>query len=77
VLIGREGAGESSLRILVPVDGSDGSLHALDQVARVSDLAGAEVTLVHVVENHWLRPVDDPDWAAGEDEAHPVEPLLC
>lgn len=38
-------------KILVPVDGSDNSLRALDQAIFLSKSTGASVTALHVIEN--------------------------
>jgi nucleotide-binding universal stress UspA family protein len=54
VLVGREPPGEKGLRILVPVDGSAGSQHALDALNSFFDLESAEITLLHVLETLWL-----------------------
>lgn len=54
VLIGREPPGDRGLRILVPVDGSDGSQHALNALNSFFDLESAEITLLHVLETLWL-----------------------
>ena len=50
VFVGRELRSDNGIRILIAVDGSDGSLRALDKLASLVDLASAEVTLIHVVE---------------------------
>ncbi|MBM3735590.1 MAG: universal stress protein [Acidobacteria bacterium] len=72
VLVARPGASEGPLKILAPLDGSETGLEGL---AKAMDLVGqcGEVTLMHVVEAHWVRPVDvqdtegDLDWdLAGE-----------
>ncbi|HYL73750.1 MAG TPA: universal stress protein [Bryobacteraceae bacterium] len=54
VLVGREPPGDKGLRILVPVDGSAGSQHALDALNSFFDLESAEITLLHVLETLWL-----------------------
>ena len=68
VLVGREMPNTAGLRILAPVDGSDGSLEALDRMAQWIDLSGAEVTLVHVVETPWLHAGPDQEWLGYEEE---------
>jgi nucleotide-binding universal stress UspA family protein len=55
VLIGREPRGEKGVRILVPIDGSDGSQQALNALGSLIDLPSADVTLMHVIETPWLR----------------------
>jgi nucleotide-binding universal stress UspA family protein len=72
VLLARAGAAESGAKILVAVDGSAGSLHALDRLAAFVPLEDAEVTLMHVVESPWLRG-EDRDWLDQDDETG--EPL--
>jgi nucleotide-binding universal stress UspA family protein len=68
VLLAREGRPESGLRVLVAVDGSDGSLRALDLLAELVDLKEAEVTLLHVIETPWLHPGPDQEWLGYEEE---------
>jgi len=67
VLLGRGGASESAPRVLVPVDGSEASFHAIEKLGSLVDLAGSEVTLMHVIETPWLRPVDEMEWIAGDE----------
>ena len=62
VLLAREGTGESAVRILAPMDGSQASLDSLEKITGLLDLSASEITLMHVVETPWLRPVDDQDW---------------
>jgi len=57
VLVGREPPGDRQARILVPLDGSDGSQQALDALVSLFDIESAEIKLLHVVETLWL-PVD-------------------
>lgn len=49
------------VRVLAAVDGSEGSIRALDAMTRLIDMSSAEVTLLHVTERPWL-----PDEAAHE-----------
>ena len=58
VLVGREPPGDRQFRILVPVDGSDGSEQALDALVSMFDIDSAEIKLLHVIETLWL-PVDE------------------
>jgi nucleotide-binding universal stress UspA family protein len=60
VLIGREPPGDRQARILVPLDGSDGSRKALNALAGYFDLESAEITLLHVLETLWL-PLDEDE----------------
>ena len=66
VFLARAGGGEPSLRILVPIDGSETSFDVLKRLNDLSDLSACEVTLLHVVETPWLRLVDDQDWIDQE-----------
>jgi len=68
VLIGRELHSDTGIKILAPVDGSESSLRALDQLAALADLSTADVTLVHVVETPWLHAGDDQEWLGYEEE---------
>lgn len=68
ILIARELRSDAGLKILAPVDGSEGSLRALDKLAAVVDLVSADVTLVHVVETPWLHAGDDQEWIGYEEE---------
>lgn len=68
VLIAREGRNETGLRILAAVDGSDGSLRALDKLAELIDLSGADIMLQHVAETPWLHEGPDQEWLGYEEE---------
>ena len=68
VLIGRDLRSDTGLKILAPVDGSEGSLRALDKLAVLVDLSSADVSLVHVVETAWLHGGDDQEWIGYEEE---------
>jgi len=65
VLIGRDPPQDRQPRILVPLDGSDGSEKALDALTSFFDLESAEITLLHVLETLWL-PLADPDETRAE-----------
>ena len=54
VLVGREPPQDRQARILVPVDGSAGSNHALEALNSFFDLESADITLLHVLETLWL-----------------------
>jgi nucleotide-binding universal stress UspA family protein len=69
VLIARELQSETGLRVLVPVDGSDGALRAIDKLASLTDLSSADVTLIHVVETPWLHAGPDQEWQGYEEPA--------
>lgn len=49
------------VRVLAAVDGSEGSIRALDAMTRLIDMSSSEVTLLHVTETPWL-----PDEATQE-----------
>ena len=68
VLIGRDLHSDTGLKILAPVDGSEGSLRALDKLSALVDLSSADVSLVHVVETPWLHGGDDQEWIGYEEE---------
>lgn len=68
ILIARGLSNEAGLKILAPVDGSEGSVRALDKLAALTDLSTADVTLIHVVETPWLHAGDDQEWIGYEEE---------
>ncbi len=67
VLIGRKPPEDRQPRILVPVDGSDGSEQALDMLAAFFDLESADVTLLHVIESLWLPEDENGEAQEGAD----------
>jgi nucleotide-binding universal stress UspA family protein len=62
VLICREPAGGSSLRILLCVDGSRTSQTALNALTTYFNTQSAEITLMHIVETPWVNLGLDQDW---------------
>jgi len=75
ILIGREIQGDAGVKILAAVDGSEGSLGALDKLVRLVDLSSADVTLVHVVETPWLHAGPDQEWIGyEEDKEEEIDP---
>ncbi|HTR37865.1 MAG TPA: universal stress protein [Bryobacteraceae bacterium] len=68
VLIGRQPPGDRQPRILVPLDGSDGSQKALDALASYFDLESAEITLLHVLETLWLPPEEEDEATSDVEE---------
>jgi len=74
VLLSRPSAGDATVSILVPVDGSTSSMDALDKLGALTDLRKSEVTLMHVVETPWVRPIDEQDLVDSEDESMEEEP---
>jgi nucleotide-binding universal stress UspA family protein len=75
VLLARAGAADSAARILIPVDGSEPGQRAITRLGELVDLAPCEVTLIHVVETPWIRPVDEQEWGIAEigDEDDPLD----
>jgi len=72
VLVGREPPQDGQARILVPVDGSAGSQHALDALISFFNLESAEITLLHVLETLWL-PENREDESLGESDTDFVQ----
>jgi len=70
VFIGRTPPRDLQPRILVPVDGSDGSEQALDMLASFFDLESAEVTLLHVLETLWLPGDENGEAQEGADQVN-------
>ncbi len=68
VLIGRTPPQDRQPRILVPVDGSDGSDQALEMLSTFFDLESADVTLLHVIESLWLPEDENGEPQEGSDQ---------
>lgn len=68
VLIGRTPPRDRQPRILVPVDGSDGSEQALDMLASFFDLESADITLLHVLETLWLPEDENGEAQEGSNQ---------
>jgi len=68
VFIGRTPPRDRQVRILVPVDGSDGSYQALDMLASFFDLESADITLLHVLETLWLPEDENDEPQEGADQ---------
>jgi len=64
VLVGREPPQDGQARILIPIDGSAGSQHALDALNSFFDLESTDITLLHVLETLWL-PEDREEESLG------------
>ncbi|HLO00657.1 MAG TPA: universal stress protein [Pyrinomonadaceae bacterium] len=62
VLVCREPGGGIRLRILLCVDGSRASRHALGALTSYLNTDSAEITLMHVVETPWVNLGLDQDW---------------
>lgn len=61
VLVGREPPEDGQPRILVPLDGSDGSEQALEALVNLFDVGSAEIKLLHVMETLWLPEDEDAE----------------
>jgi nucleotide-binding universal stress UspA family protein len=68
VLVAREMIAERSLRMLLAVDGSLASAHALHTMTSCFNVASAEITLIHVVETPWVRLGLDREWFHYPDD---------
>ena len=68
VLLARGTGAGTPMKVLIPVDGSEGALRGLEKLQSLVDLTAAEVTLMHVVETPWVRPVDDQEWLSLQDD---------
>ncbi len=67
VLVGRDLINDDAYRILVGLDGSYDSFHALRSLPRYLRHASIDVTLMHVMEMPWVRPSIDP-WLSPDIE---------
>jgi len=72
VLVARELRSDDSLRVLVALDGSTASFHAVETLGALIDLTSAEVCLMHVVETPWFELGLEEDWVtySEEDKEH-------
>lgn len=68
VLVGRAVRSEDGLRILIAVDGSAASFHAVETVGELCDLNSAEVCLIYVAETPWVQLGLEGDWASSSEE---------
>ena len=74
-LLARESTNTAGPRILVAVDGSEGSIRALDKLVELIDLSVADVTLLHVSETPWLHAGPDQEWLGfQEEEEEAIDP---
>lgn len=69
VLVARDLRSEGSVRVLVAVDGSTASLHAVETLGSLFDLNGAEVCLMHIAETPWVQFGLEEDWETYSEEA--------
>lgn len=67
-LVARSSRNSTGTRILIAVDGSEGSFRALDRMVELMDLSEASVTLLHVTETPWLHLGTDQEWLGYEEE---------
>jgi nucleotide-binding universal stress UspA family protein len=68
VLIARGLRSEGGLRVLVAVDGSTVSSHAVQALTSLFDLSSAEVCLMHVAETPWIELGPEEDWVTYSEE---------
>lgn len=68
VLVARELRSEEGVRVLVAVDGSTVSLHAVDTLRSLFDISSAEVCLMHVAETPWIEAGPEEDWVTYSEE---------
>jgi nucleotide-binding universal stress UspA family protein len=61
-LVGRQLVNENNFKILAGVDGSMVSRNAIEALIGNFNLAGAQVTLMHVIEKPWLRLGLEQEW---------------
>jgi nucleotide-binding universal stress UspA family protein len=62
VLVARSLTSAESLRVLVGVDGSLASMHAISAMAAYFNIGSAEITLIHVKETPWIHLGLDREW---------------
>jgi hypothetical protein len=68
VLVGRALRNEDGVRVLVAVDGSAASLHAVEVLRSLFDLRLAEICLMYVAETPWMQLGLEEVWATCSDE---------
>lgn len=68
VLIARDLRAEGNIRVLVAVDGSAASLHAVQTLSSFFDLDSAEICLMHVAETPWIELGLEEDWVTYSEE---------
>jgi nucleotide-binding universal stress UspA family protein len=68
VLVGRDLRSEDTIRMLVAVDGSAASLHAVETLGLLFDLRSVEVCLMHVAETPWVQLGLEEDWTTYSEE---------
>lgn len=68
VLVARDLRSDGGLRVLIAVDGSTASLHAIKTLCEFFDLTSAEICVMHVTETPWVELGLDEDWVTYSDE---------
>jgi nucleotide-binding universal stress UspA family protein len=68
VLVGRALRSEEGVRVLVAVDGSTASMHAIETLTELFDLTAAEICLMHVAETPWTELGLEEDWVTYSEE---------
>lgn len=68
VLVARELRSEESLQVLVALDGSAASVHALETLSSLFDLSSGDICLMHVAETPWVEWGLEQDWVTYSDE---------
>jgi nucleotide-binding universal stress UspA family protein len=77
VLVARELASSDTLRVLVALDGSLASRHALQVMSAYFNIDSAEITLVHVKETPWIHLGLDREWFdSPEDVFDQADPQI-
>jgi nucleotide-binding universal stress UspA family protein len=70
VLVGRElTTSANRLRVLLALDGSLASRHALSAMTAYFEIGSAEITLIHVKETPWIHLGLDREWFDADGEA--------
>jgi nucleotide-binding universal stress UspA family protein len=70
VLVGRElTTSANRLRVLLALDGSLASRHALSAMTAYFEISSAEITLIHVKETPWIHLGLDREWFDSDGEA--------
>lgn len=70
VLVGRElTTSANRLRVLLALDGSLASRHALSAMTAYFEISSAEITLMHVKETPWIHLGLDREWFDSDGEA--------
>jgi nucleotide-binding universal stress UspA family protein len=77
VLVARELASGDRVRVLLGLDGSLASKHALSAMTAYFEIDSAEITLIHVKETPWIHLGLDREWFdSPEDEFDQANPEI-